>query len=169
MFIIHITVTLLYNQLAMQLPSSLVWSFRSPVLHRVGKWICSYVHACTCIYSYVHMYVWQLLKQPSKNALARSYKKRYFFLHSCKILLDLAGFCGNLAGILCKIPAKSCQIMQDLARSCRDGRKRTFSCKILEECFYWEGLLDWRWTRTFMCFLWFCALLSTFIYCFVEW
>ena len=23
--------------------------------------------------------------------------------------------------------------------------------------------LDWRWTRTFMCFLWFCALLPTFI------
>ena len=23
--------------------------------------------------------------------------------------------------------------------------------------------LDWRWTRTFMCFLWFCTLLSTFL------
>ena len=85
------------------------------------------------------------------DVLARSCKKRSF---PCKILQDLVRSCGILwdfAGILqescrnfmqesCKIPAKSHKIhriLQDLARSCRGARKRTFSCKILQERFYW--------------------------------
>ena len=90
----------------------------------------------------------QLQIIPSKNALARSYKKRSFFLaplqdlaRSCTILQDLAGSCGILwdfAGILqdsctnflqdsCKIlqdPTRSRSIVQDLARSCRGARKK---------------------------------------------
>ena len=86
-----------------------------------------------------------LWSHPSKNALARSCKKRSFFLaplqdlaKSCKILRDLVGFCRNLAGFLqgfcarilqdsCKIPqdpAGSLRILQYLARSCRGARKK---------------------------------------------
>ena len=60
---------------------------------------------------------------PSKNALARSYKKSSFFAS----LQDLARSCGilwDLAGILCKIPAKSRKIPLDLERSRRDARKK---------------------------------------------
>ena len=92
---------------------------------------------------------------PSKYALARSCKKRSFFLatlqdlaRSCRILRDLARFCRNLAAISCKIPAKSHKIPQDPAGSCKIlqalagvQEKRTLSCKILRERFYWEGLI----------------------------
>ena len=64
--------------------------------------------------------------KPSKNALARSYKKRSFFL-AC--LQDLARSCEifrNFAGILHKIPAR---FLQDLAGSCRLARKKDLSCK----------------------------------------
>ena len=66
---------------------------------------------------------------PSKNALARSFKKRSFFL---VFLQDLVGYCKNLAGILLQ---DSCKIPQDLERSCRNARKKTF-WKILQERFY---------------------------------
>ena len=49
---------------------------------------------------------------PSINALARSSKKRSFFL---AFLQDLARSCGILQESCCKIPAKSHEISQDLA------------------------------------------------------
>ena len=102
-----------------------------------------------------------VLIPPSKNALARSCKKRSFFLHLCKILQDLARSCGILwdfAGILqdcctkflqdsCKFPqdpARSHRILQDLVRSCRGARKKDFSCKILQERFYWVWLQPFK-------------------------
>ena len=76
---------------------------------------------------------------------------------SCKILQDPVGSCGILqdfAGILqdsctkflldsskshkiLQDPAASCKILQDLAGV---QEKRTFSCKILQERFYWVVL-----------------------------
>ena len=70
---------------------------------------------------------------PSKNALARSCKKRSFFLaplqelaRSCGILRDFAGIlqdsCTKFLQDSCKIlqdPTRPCRILQDLARSCR--------------------------------------------------
>ena len=64
----------------------------------------------------------------SKNTLARSYKKRFFFFHSCKILQDFVEFCRNLAGILHKIPVRFLQ------NSCKIPQDFTGSCKILQEC-----------------------------------
>ena len=86
----------------------------------------------------LHGVLKQYTSLPSKNTLARSYKKRPFF-YSCKILRDLVGFCRNFAGRnlaqnSCKIPAKSHKISLDLAGM---QEKRTFSCKILQEHFYW--------------------------------
>ena len=49
---------------------------------------------------------------PSKNVLARSCKKRSFFLHPCKIL-------------------------QDLARSCSGARKKDLFLQDLVRAFYW--------------------------------
>ena len=47
-------------------------------------------------------------------------RKGPFFLHLCKILLDFARFCRNLAQNSCKVPAKSLKI--------------SGSCKILQGC-----------------------------------
>ena len=100
-----------------------------------------------CLFTAHHVTIYSLLYKYiiTKNALARSCKKRSFFLaplqdlaRSCKILWDLAGSCGILqescrilARNSCKIPARFLQnptrsrkILQDLARS----------CKILQEC-----------------------------------
>ena len=81
----------------------------------------------------------------SANCSCRILQKRSFFLaslqdlpRSCKILRDLMGFCRNLAQNSFKIPAKPCKIPQDLTGSCKDARKGIFSCKILQEHFYWE-------------------------------
>ena len=80
---------------------------------------------------------------------------------SCKILQDPAGSCGILwdfaeilqefrARILqdsCKIPqdpAGSCNILQDLAGV---QEKRTFSCKILQERFYWDIKTGLKYTQ----------------------
>ena len=80
-------------------------------------------------------------------------RKGPFFLHpfkilqdlarSCEIFRDFAGFFRNLAWILYKTPARFLQnparsrmILQDLEGM---QEKRTFSCKILLEHFYWEG------------------------------
>ena len=101
------------------------------------------LHTYTCIYTSeikkcVVLRTYRM--HPSKNALARSCKKRSFFLaplqdlaRSCKILWDLAGSCGilqescrNLARNSCKNPARFLQnptisrkIPQDLAGSCK--------------------------------------------------
>ena len=82
------------------------------------------------------------MSSPVKMLLQNLARKGPFFLHPCKILQnlarscgilrDLVGFCRNLAQNSYKIPAKSRKIPRDLARSCRDVRKRTFSCKILQ-------------------------------------
>ena len=85
---------------------------------------------CLVIATYTHKYIANYRYTPSKNALARSCKKRSFFLAplqdlagSCGILRDLVGFCRNLAGFLHKIPARflqnSCKIPQDPAGSCK--------------------------------------------------
>ena len=86
--------------------------------------------------------------------LARSCKKRSFFLHPCKILRDLAGFCRNLAGFLHKIPARFLQnparsrrILQDLVGV---QEKKTFSCKILQERFYWD-IECYHCTKLYLC------------------
>ena len=52
-------------------------------------------------------------------------------LFSC--ILDLAGFCRNLAGILCKIPARFRRILQDLAGMQEKGPFLVRSCKSV----YW--------------------------------
>ena len=68
---------------------------------------------------------------------------------SCKILRDLVGSCGilqesckNLAGFLCKDPARFLQnptrsrkIPQDLARSCRGARKKDLFLQDLARAF----------------------------------
>ena len=112
-------------------------------------------HTCTGIlYEYIRMgrhirvYDKYAYGIPVKTLLQDLARKGPFFLHparSCKILRDLVGFCRNLAGFLhkilarilqdsCKIP--QCKILQDLA-GVQD--KRTFSCKTLQERFYWDG------------------------------
>ena len=92
-------------------------------------------------------------KFPVKMLLQDLIRKGPFFLHpfkilqdlarSCEIFRDFAGFFRNLAGILYKTPARFLQnparsrmILQDLEGM---QEKRTFSCKILLEHFYWEG------------------------------
>ena len=61
------------------------------------------------------------IHRPSKNALAKSCKKRSFFLHSSKILKDLAGSCEILQESCCKILAR---FRQNNTRSCRNARKK---------------------------------------------
>ena len=72
---------------------------------------------------------------PSKNALARSCKKRSFFLAplqdpagSCGILQE---FCRNLAGFLHEIPAR---FLQNPTRSRKIPQDLARSCKILQGC-----------------------------------
>ena len=48
---------------------------------------------------------------PSKNALARSSKKRSFFLHSCKILQYLVGYC--IPARCLQYPTRSRKILQE--------------------------------------------------------
>ena len=94
-------------------------------------------------------YEWYLENTPSKNTLAKSYKKVLFSCipaRSCKILQDLVGSCGILQESCRNFVQDSCKshkILQDLARSCRDARKKDFSCKILQEHFYW--VQDEKW------------------------
>ena len=80
---------------------------------------------------------------------ARSCKNLQCPARSCRILQE---FYKNLAGILCKIPAgflqnptRSHRILQDLAGM---QEKRAFSCKILQEHFYWVGMIIWITTST---------------------
>ena len=82
---------------------------------------------------------WHHVHLPSKNALARSYEKRSFFLHPCKILQDPAGSCKimqDFAGILhesctkfLQNPARSHRILQDLAGMQEKGPFLVRSCK----------------------------------------
>ena len=56
-------------------------------------------------------FIWEFIVAwiPVKMLLQNLTRKGPFFLHSCKIKWNLVGFCRNLAGILCKIPAKFLQ------------------------------------------------------------
>ena len=79
---------------------------------------------------------------PSKNALAR---KGPFLLHPCKILQDPAGSFGILQEFRARILQVCCiisQVVEDLARSCRDARKKDLFLQDLARAF----LLDWRQT-----------------------
>ena len=91
------------------------------------------------------------LPLPSKNTLAKSCKKRSFFLHPCKILQDLARscrilrnlvrFCRNRAGILQEFRAR---ILQDSCKSCRGARKKDLFLQDLARAFllgYFVGFI----------------------------
>ena len=95
-------------------------------------YVCMYVCAHVCVCMCVH---------PSKNALARSSKKRSFFLHSCK-MQDLLSSCGTLQESCRNLGQDSCKIPQDLSRSCKISQdlawmqeKWPFLGKILQERF----------------------------------
>ena len=80
------------------------------------------------------------MQVPSKNSLARSCKKKSFFLAH---LQDLARSCGilqescrNFVQDSCKIPCTgSRKIPQDLARFCRGARKKDLFLQDLARAF----------------------------------
>ena len=80
--------------------------------------------------------------EPSKNDLARSSKKRSFFLaflqdpvRSSKILWDLVGFCKTLAGILlqdsCKEKINPALLSYCYINACFDSSNSQTACKFL--------------------------------------
>ena len=87
-------------------------------------------------------YCFNTVIPPSKNALARSCKKRFFFLvslqdlaRSCGILRDFAGILQEFCARFLQNPARYHKIPQDLARSCRDTRKKDLFLQDLARAF----------------------------------
>ena len=73
-----------------------------------------------------------LLQDLTRNGLFSCIPAR-----SCKILQEPVRSCGILQESCTKFLQDSCKIPQDLAGM---QEKRTFSCKILQERFYWVAL-----------------------------